>query len=131
MTRVSDWQVRLAEYLESELDVPHEWGGSDCCDYSGGGVDAMTGKNPMDKFTVQYSDEKTGRALLERYGGLARILTDLYGRSRQHGTRGDLAYSVFPDGSAVGICTGDKALFKGEDGIVEVELSECRFFKVP
>lgn len=111
-------------------NTPHVWGEDDCCVFGSGFVEVQTGERPLDKFTVEYHDEKTGRALLERYGGLARILTDLYGRSKQHGEMGYLAYHVFPDGSAVGGHMGTVAVFRGETGLVEVPLDDCRFFKV-
>lgn len=124
--------IELVEYVKkiADDDAPHVWGKDDCCVFASGAVEVMTGKRPLDKFTVAYDNERTGRALLQRHGGLARILTDLYGRSKQHGEIGYLAYSSFPDGSAVGIHMGTVAVFRGETGLVEVPLENCRFFKV-
>ena len=130
MKRKDDWQQHLTEYIEAHRDTVFEWGKSDCCIFAAGAVEVMTGENPMKSFTVKYSDEKTGRSLMGRYGGLARILTDMFGHSHQRGQRGDVAYCDFPDGSAVGIHIGNKAVFLSTDGMVEVDLKDCKFFKV-
>lgn len=121
---------KLVDYVNEQREIPFKWGASDCCVFVNGAIEIMTGERPIEAFTVEYADEKTGRALLDRHGGLARILTDLYGRSKSTGEIGDLAYSVFPDGSAVGLHMGQEAVFKGEEGLVTVPLENCKFFKV-
>ena len=135
MKRKEGWALALSQYVADQADVPHEWGGADCCSFSGGGILAMTGENPYTEFMNDlghpYTDEATGRAFMERQGGLARILARLFGRPHKEGTTGDLAYCNFPDGSAVGLHLGGCAVFRGEEGLVEVDLGKCKFFKVP
>lgn len=127
-------KIAMAEYIECQNETDHVWSTDDCCIFTGGGVEIITGENPWEKFMalhgVKYTDEKTGRALMERYGGLARILTNMYGHSHTYGRYGDIAYSNFPDGSAVGICIGNVSIFRAEKGLVEIENKKCKFFKV-
>lgn len=121
---------KLIEYIAAVKDQPFDWNGDHCCQFGGGIVEILTGENPLGSFTSNFENEDSARAYLKQQGGLARILTNLYGRSKQHGEPGYLAYSVFPDGSAVGVHMGRCAVFKGQDGLVEVPLGDCRFFKV-
>lgn len=134
MTKTKETKLELTEYIEKQRSAKFKWGTADCCTFAGGAALIITGVNPWDEFIddckIKYTDEKTGRALMERYGGLARILTDKYGHHHQHGRYGDLAYKVFPDGSAVGVCVGTVSIFLAEKGLVEIENKECRFFKV-
>jgi len=132
--KIEGWEKALEDYLKVEQENDFEWGLFDCCSFAGGAVEAMTGVNPYLDFMAEighaYHDEKTGRAFMERKGGLARILTREFGHHVNDGVEGDLAYCVFPDGSAVGVLMGSHCIFRGETGLVAVDPIECRFFKV-
>lgn len=57
LTRLPDWERRLAAVVEHHLDTPGEWGISDCLLTVMDAVEAVTGVDPAAKVRGKYSTE--------------------------------------------------------------------------
>ena len=68
MHRLPDWEERLAAYLEPLRTRPFEWGAHDCCTFTAGAVEAMTGVDPMPEFRGRYTTAIGSARALRRYG---------------------------------------------------------------
>jgi hypothetical protein len=114
MTRVPDWESRLAAYLVEAEGRPHVYGQHDCTTFAAGAVMAMTGVDPMPEFRGRYSTAKGSAMALRRYGaGTLEATMDAKFEAigRAFARRGDVV--LFE--SAVGVCIGADAMFVGTD----------------
>lgn len=68
MIRFNDWEQRLAVYLEELRLRPFAWGVHDCCTFSSGAVEAMTGVDPMAEFRGRYRTKRGSAVALGRIG---------------------------------------------------------------
>jgi hypothetical protein len=68
MYRKPDWEARLAAYLEPLRLRAFAWGQHDCCTFSAGAVEAMTGVDPMPEFRGRYSTAIGSARALSRFG---------------------------------------------------------------
>lgn len=68
MQRLPDWEARLAAYLEPLRARAFAWGEHDCCTFTAGAVEAMTGVDPMPEFRGRYSTAIGSARALTRYG---------------------------------------------------------------
>ena len=117
--RLSNWEMLLHEYLMEKRDQPFKWGVNDCCTFSAGAVEAMTGVNPMEEFVGKYKSAATShRALIDIGSGDLEQTLDAKFKECPIGFAhtGDLA---FFDGS-VGVIIGGDAVFVTEDGLYRV-----------
>ncbi len=134
--RLPDWDVRLIKYIDTVAGKPFGWEClnrvHDCTRFASGGVEAETGEDPMQEFRGKYDDKITAaRALREiGQGTLYRTMVEKFGDICVNGRRGDVAFTQFPEGKAVGICLGNESVFVGADGLVKKPSSECGFFRV-
>ena len=122
MSRISTWETALADYLASKRNAPFEYGSHDCCSFSGGAIEVMTGTDPMAEFRGQYDSLKTSiKALREIGEGDLEKTLDAKFETIPIGfaQRGDLAF--FDD--CVGIVAGAFAWFVSDDGLERVERS--------
>lgn len=62
--------------------------GDDCCQFAGEVVAALTGKNPMDRFS--YSDESGAYDIIGRYGDLCGAMTHVLGEPYDGHKDGDV-----------------------------------------
>jgi len=115
--RVPDWETKLVRAVEAANNTPFKWGVHDCCTFTANCVEAMTGRNPMAQFIGKYHDKKSALRALRKFGkgSLYKTLESLFGApiSPEKAIRGDLAYGVFDDDPAVGICLGQYSVFTG------------------
>lgn len=113
--RRSDWEFRLADYLEAVGDRPFAWGWHDCALHSANAVLAMTGTDFAKLFRGRYRTAIGSARALKRYGAgtlEATIDTLFPSISRAFAGRGDLVMHA----GALGICIGGHGLFVGEEG---------------
>lgn len=68
MHRKPDWDTRLAAYLEPLRARPFVWGKHDCCTFTAGAVEAMTGIDPIPEFRGRYTTAIGSARALRRYG---------------------------------------------------------------
>lgn len=119
MERKSTWEADLAEYIASVRREPFAWGTHDCCTFSAGAVEAMTGEDPMPEFRGKYSTALGSARALDGKS-LEEVLDEKFEEVPiGFAQRGDLAW--FTD--CVGVVAGGYAWFVGEEGLERVERS--------
>lgn len=114
MYRKPDWEARLTAYLEPLRTREFAWGRHDCCTFTAGAVEAMTGVDPMPEFRGQYrSVAGSSRALRQIGGGdLPRTLDTKFRQvPASLAQRGDI---VMHDG-LLGICLGPVIVAVGRE----------------
>ena len=111
----------LATYLEEREGWSFGYGGEpgshDCARFAGGGVEAVTGLNPLERFSSEWTTRRGARRVLTAHGGMSKavgeVMTPISPLSAQ---RGDIGLT--PDGALV--------LFEG-DTVVGVSASTGLF----
>lgn len=115
MYRKPDWEARLAAYLEPLRLRPFAWGQHDCCTFTAGAVEAMTGVDPMPEFRGRYSSAIGSARALRQFGQgtLAATMDDKFEVvTHSLAQRGDI---VMSDG-LLGICWGRMLIAVGSEG---------------
>jgi hypothetical protein len=116
MTRVSDWESRLCDYIASKHGEVFQWGINDCCTFSAGAVEALTGFDPMPEYRGQY-DTALGSARALGGKTLEQVLDEKFSMVPiGFAQRGDL---VLMD-NCVGVVAGDYAWFVSDIGLERV-----------
>lgn len=130
--RRPDWDVRLIKYIDRVADLPFDWRDLGCVRFPSGAVEVMTGVNHVEEFLGKYEDRITAAHALREIGQgtLYKTMIAKFGEPVDRGRRGDVAFTQFPDGKAIGICLGNESAFVGEEGLVKKPSSECEFFRV-
>jgi hypothetical protein len=134
MTRLPDWEARLADYLDLVADTPLEWGSHDCALHAANAIRAVTGADHAAHYRGRYRTE-LGAARALRRNGHASVESQFDALfppiAPAFAQRGD----VVMRGDAVGVCVGAEALFVGEEvggeetaraGLVRVHRREWR-----
>lgn len=89
LSRLPDWPLRLAAYLEAGRGLAFAWGRSDCVRFAAGAVQAITGRHVLQ---WDWADRASAAAVLRRCGGLVpgvgQVLPALAGA--QWAQRGDV-----------------------------------------
>jgi hypothetical protein len=71
----------MREIIIKYTHAPFEYGVTDCCQFAGECIEAVTGKNPMHGFL--YDDEKSAYEIIESYGSLDAAITATLGEGIQ------------------------------------------------
>lgn len=117
MSRLSDWEARLNAYIAAKRGEVFAWGESDCCTFSAGAVEAITGEDPMPEFRGKYTTALGSVRVLDGKT-LEQVLDDKFIEVPiGFAQRGDLAML---DG-CVGVVAGDYGWFVAEDGLERVK----------
>jgi hypothetical protein len=120
VTRLPDWEARLAALIEAVRDRPYQIGRWDCAQFCGAAVEAVLGDNPAAPFLGRYRSRNGGLRLLPgRRFKLRGFLTNLFGPpvAPLFLRRGDIAMM----GTAIGVRWGAGLLFVGADEIEDRE----------
>lgn len=132
LQRYPDWAPRLNEYVVQTRDLDYKWGTHDCCTFAAGGVEAITGWDPMWAFRGQYTTEEEGDDALEIFGahkGLYPTLIKLLG-SPVRGSQGQKGDVGFYEGCC-GVVLGKWSIFIGIEGYVYVPITQLqRAFRI-
>ncbi len=115
MYRLPDWETRLAAYLEPLRLCAFAWGRHDCCTFSAGAVEAMTGIDPMPEFRGRYTTARGSVRALRRFGAgdLVRTLDGKFEPvAAPLAQRGDIVMSS----GLLGICLGPFLVAVGREG---------------
>jgi hypothetical protein len=116
MTRLPDWEARLADYLASVADLPMAWGRHDCALHAANAILAVTGEDHGVPYRGRYQTELGAARALRRQGfdsveaqfdAVYPILAPAFAQ------RGDVVLR----GDAVGVCIGAEALFVGAEAL--------------
>lgn len=115
MSRLPDWERRLAAYLAEPGRDQFQWGENDCALFASGAAAAMTGHDRAAHFRGAYST-RAGSIMTLRdlgKGTLIKTMSAYFEPCRPaFARRGDLVMVR----RAVGICMGKDGLFLGLDG---------------
>lgn len=118
MTRLPDWEPRLAAWLRTHTAMPHAYGRHDCMiGLAAGVIKAVTGVDPARGHRGKYGSARSAAAYLKRAFDVdepAALLDRLLAPCPiAKARRGDL---VADAGGIPGVCLGARAAFIGMDG---------------
>ena len=128
MVRLPDWSMLLSNHLAERAGMPFEWGVNDCMIFVCSTVAKLTGEDHFPKFN-DYHDEETGRALLEKSGGVEGIITACLGTGSREilkAKRGDVVTVKMPELTG-GIVddSGQRIALVTPKGLIRVPLSKA------
>jgi hypothetical protein len=105
--RVWDWNQQLADGIERWRSRERVFGQSDCCQFVGDIVFALTGTDHRGQFPA-YSDEAGALAILAEQGGMVALLSGIWGEPKPvaFARVGDVVAGDFGEGIGCGICVG-------------------------
>ena len=138
--RVPNWDIKLAEYVDSLRDYPFVWGEHDCLTFVNKCVEIIRGESFADDWLGEYTTGRgafrTYRKLLytQEYDTVVDMLDDRLERfTGRFPPRGsvvgrpcDQTLGVLP--VSLGIIISDLAAFLGNDGMVISTLYEDDLF---
>lgn len=119
--RKENWDILLAELVESHRNTPFHRGTHDCCTFAADVVFAITGVDHMAGMRGTYSDESGAERILADRGGLRSILCTALGSEIPVlcAQRGDVLLS---DHDGLWLCVGRQMVKPGRHGLVAGEL---------
>ena len=138
--RVSNWDIKLADYVNSLQDYPFVWGEHDCLTFVNKSVEIMRGQGFADDCLGNYTTPKSAllhyrRKLMHlEYDTVIDMLDDRLGRFEgRFPSRGfvvgrpvDQKIGVLP--IILGIVVSDLGAFLCDDGMVLLSLDENDLF---
>lgn len=138
--RTANWDIRLADYLESLRDYPFIWGENDCITFTNKCVEIITGQGYCDDWVGDYTDWRGAathyrRKLSEQGHGdviealdyrLSRYVDRFPPRGSIVGRKSDDTKGVLP--IALGIVVSDVAAFLNSDGLLLLSLNDADLF---
>lgn len=90
----------------------------DCARFCGGGVEVVTGFNPLDRFASQWTTARGARRVLARHGGMAAAVSEVMTPvSLTMAARGDVGLTH--DGALV-LIEGDTAAGVTDRGLIRL-----------
>lgn len=124
-----DWDIRLANYVDSVSDRGFDWDGFDCLHFVNNAVAAQRGEGFADEWLGECKCNKTAykhyRTMMKRFGhetAVEALDARLRRRKSLSPMRGDVVGRYDPDNSVVGISLGvaisDLIAFVGHNGLV-------------
>jgi hypothetical protein len=124
MTRLSDWEPRLADYLANALaDIP-ALGEVPCARFAAGAVEAQTGVDHYAQFRGKYRTANGAARALRKIGaGDLESTFDRYLTAHPapaFAQRGDIVFNS----EAVGVCIGSNALFIADGEAMQLPRGE-------
>ena len=108
----------IQKVIERFQDEPFEWGHSDCCQFVGACIEAVTGENLA--LLVDYENQDDARALIDEAGGLDVVVSSVLGDAVDAAPKNNDVVMVNIDGDpAVGFVWKDVVLLRTERGLVD------------
>lgn len=134
LTRLPDWERRLALVVEHHIEVPGTWGVADCLLTVADAVEAVTGVDPAAKIRGVYSSELGAAKLMRRRkcADVEAVLAKLFPPvGRLMALRGDVGVVERDGVLAAGFITERGLAVKIETGLAFYPQTEIkRAFKV-
>lgn len=121
MSRRTNWQIYLANYIDDVRALEFEWGKFDCCQFALGAEVILTGDTRWPEFIASYNSKREAYKLLAKHsdGGLFALLdTRLERIDPVLAQRGDLIGHMTPEGEGVGINDITGIWAAGADGLL-------------
>lgn len=132
MTRLSDWESRLSEYIAQAQDLALSFDGGDqttiCAFFAAGAVEALTGDDPAKAFRGKFTTAAGAEKALRKFGAgsLEATIDAMFDeKPPAFARRGDAVWN----GEAVGICIGADALFVPAEGAGLVRVPRAEWQK--
>lgn len=134
MTRVKDWEFKMASFIAQRRNKPFKWGKNDCCLFGADHVVNITKYDFASDFRNKYQTHFGAVHLLEEHGArtvedLMHIMECMYLRLQplKHCMRGDLVTKICNAhiGPALGVCVGTHAAFVSEFGLEFFPVLSC------
>ena len=121
--RLEGWERRLQAYLD-EIG-PFQWGKTDCCMFTVGAVEAVSGVNYGKGY--RYKTAAGAARVLAKEGGVSAIATKYLGepKSVKMAQRGDVVSFETGEGIALGVCVGDKIAAMQEGGLIFLPMNQA------
>lgn len=126
MSRIAGWRECFFELIEEWRHRPLVYGQSDCFQFAGAAVLALTGVDHRPRFGV-YTSRREAARILCAYGGPAGILSACFGDPIPvlWAALGDLVIADFHDGVTVGVCLGNHCCTPGPAGLAFLPMSSA------
>jgi hypothetical protein len=119
--RNPDWTELLAKTVEEWRSRAFRWGRTDCWQFVGDAVEAMTGIDYRDRFP-KYRSKREALAILSDTGGMISLAESVWGPAKvpAHANDGDVVLLDLRRGLTAGICFGPHCAAPGMKGLVFV-----------
>lgn len=131
--RLSNWPLRLHNFLRAEMDIPFQWGQRDCCTFAAAAIESITGIDPAAELRGTYASALSALRVLTDAGGVAGLAARQCAANGfpelpnvELAQRGDLMLCEFPDGDTLGICIGSTVAFKSAYTLTFYPVGRCR-----
>jgi len=121
-TRHPQWEQRLHELVDANIDRPYKYGAWDCMLWPAAAIQAVTGKNVGAPHRGKYRSAASASRYLRSIGfdSPEQMLDSIFEQKPiGFAMRGDLVLCRTPTGDNPGVCYGDYALVVGEQGEAE------------
>lgn len=128
LTRLHDWQMRLAALVAERQAMPFEWGRHDCALFCADAVEAVTGHDFAVDLRGTYSTALEAARVLQERGGVTAIATAALGDpvGPLFAAVGDVVLVDMNGREALGLCNGASVLGPGEDGLIGVGMGAVK-----
>lgn len=134
LTRLPDWDRRLARATERHMSTPMQWGESDCLLTVADAIEAVTGIDPAAKIRGKYSSEIGAAKLMRRRkaNDVEQVLERLFAPvGRLMAQRGDVCVVEREGVLCAGYVTEYGVAVKSERGLDFIQQTEIKTaFKV-
>jgi hypothetical protein len=124
MSKLSDWESRLAALVTQAHSRPFAWGQRDCCLWAADCVKAQTGTDPAEGLRGTYATARAAMALVEQLGGMAEIGarcgTEIHPLMAMHG---DIGLVQHEGRELLALCNGDHWLVVGPEGLLHLPVT--------
>ena len=113
----------MREVIDKYAGLPFRYG-EDCCTFAGECVEALTGSNPMSRFS--YSSEDEANEILDAYGGIEAAIRDVLGEPYEGHRDGDVCLIDSNDGrQAAAIIYRGRVVARVKGGLMEYPLNRA------
>ena len=122
-----NWDILLAEFIESRRCTPFQWGSHDCTMFAVDAALAMTGTDLAVDYRGTYDSEIGAAKIIVKAGGTLRALVNHHGQeiSPRMAQRGDWVLTEQDGSEALAVCVGVKLVAAGRSGLVQHPMSKA------
>ena len=122
--RLEGWERRLQNYLANV--GPFVWGQTDCCMFSFGVVNELTGRDLRKQY--KHKTAQGAAKILAKIGGIEAGITSHFGEPKPptQAKRGDLVSFETGNGIGIGVCIGAKIAAMQEGGLTFLPMSHAQ-----
>jgi hypothetical protein len=117
---LEDWQTPFFAYIEAARAKPFAWGVNDCCLFTAGAVDALTGSTYAAQVAANYTDEASALAYLASFDSFEAAIShwaDAPSLAPNFAGPGDIVLIDTRSGPTAGVCLGVHCAFVAPGGL--------------